>query len=439
MISTRRRRAAAAAVTAGLVATLLGLSPTRAGAIGDGGTSFSGPTHFNVGSVPWLVETGDINRDGKPDIVAANAGSFTVRGRSFLGLKGISVLLNKTPTGGSTPSFSGPAHFAAGNGTTGVDIADFDGDGVDDVVGANIFNTGAQGVSVLRNTTPSGAATPTLEAPLQFASGVGSTVVRAADVNSDGRPDIVTGDAGVPFTPGMSVLLNTTAPGGAISFSAPTHFAGGLVAEGLTVGDINNDGRVDALLSHTGSSNVTTLLNTTAPGATTPSFVSSQEFVLTSTGIDLGDFDGDGRLDFAAAMTTGGVTVKLNRTEPGSTTASFGADTFLGTMGLTSEGVAVADYDGDGRPDVGTINDFAPPGYDVAVLTNRTAAGVSRPTFAGPDGYRAGWGIGTNAIASDDFNGDGRADIVTGNVPSLTIFGMPVLTRGVSVLLNTTG
>ena len=77
----------------------------------------------------------------------------------------------------------------------------------------------------------------------------------------------------------VSVLLNTTAPGaGTPSFSAKQDFATEFNPTSITVGDLNGDGKLDLAVANINSDNVSVLLNTTAPGAATPSFASKQDF-----------------------------------------------------------------------------------------------------------------------------------------------------------------
>ncbi|MFC9998683.1 FG-GAP repeat domain-containing protein [Nocardia sp. NPDC127526] len=438
----------AAVVAGAAVAGGQAVAAPPTGSSGGAGTQFSAPYYFDTGTAPWVTRAGDVNRDGKPDIVTANAGSATINGATHLGLKGVSVLLNTTGTGAAAPSFTAPRQFVAGVGTLSVELADMDGDGAPEIIASNFFDTGANGVSILRNLTPEGSATAEFADPINLPTGAFPSLVRTIDINADGRLDLVTGDAGIPFGLGITVLLNASQPGGPLTFTAPTQFLGGSVAEGLAVGDINNDGLEDVLVSNTTTSNVAVLVNTTAPGSLIPTFNITEEWVVTSTDAQLADLDGDGRLDMIIARTAGGFTVRLNRTAPGAPTAEFGEDVVgdligevtraQGTLGVVTEGLAVADFDGDGSPDIAANNDFPIPGYSISVFTNHTPPGARTAVLSGPDGYNgSALIIGTNSITAADFNADGKPDLATGNVPSLAVDDDVLVHGGISVLMNT--
>ncbi len=97
-----------------------------------------------------------------------------------------------------------------------------------------------------------------------FASGGDPNSVTEADVNGDGRPDLIVANN---FDATVSVLLNTTAPGAATpSFATQQTFATGNSPYSVTVADVNGDGKPDLILANAVDNTVSVLINTTAAG-----------------------------------------------------------------------------------------------------------------------------------------------------------------------------
>jgi hypothetical protein len=122
------------------------------------------------------------------------------------------------------------------------------------------------------------------------------------------------------------VLLNTTAPGATTpSFAAATNFGVGSNPFSVAVADVNGDGRPDLLVANINSNNVSVLLNTTAPGATTPAFAAATNFGVGSspTSVAVGDVNGDGRPDLLVAnQGSNSVSVLLNADPPPTPTST---------------------------------------------------------------------------------------------------------------------
>lgn len=123
-------------------------------------------TDLIVGKTPINVVSGQLNADGNPDLVVANAGDKT-----------ISVLL------GSAAGFASAQSYPVGEKPTGIAIADLDGDGHADVV---VTNRVGNSITILRGSAD-GKLTPIGElATRQQPEGLA-----VGDINNDGRPDIV--------------------------------------------------------------------------------------------------------------------------------------------------------------------------------------------------------------------------------------------------------
>ncbi len=310
--------------------------------LGKGNGAFAAKKDFEVGTYPDAVAVADLNGDGRPDLVVANYQDGT-----------LSVLLNTTPKGAVAPSFAVQQTFHVGAGPRSVAVADFNGDGRPDLVVANFSDNS---LSLLLNTTPAKAADANFAPQLKLPGGTGPKSVAAADLNGDGRADLVIADIS---SNNLALLVNTTAAGAATpEFAAPSLLPAGRHPGAVTVADLNGDGRPDLVLSNESDGTVSVLLNTSAAGAAAPSFAA--------------------RRDFAA--------------------------------GEEVCWTAVADIDGDGRPDIVAANSG---GETVSLLRNTTAAGSTEPSFAPQEALNTG--AHPHAVAAADFNGDGRIDLVVTN------------------------
>jgi hypothetical protein len=208
-----------------------------------------------MGTNATMVRAMDMNGDGNLDLISADTGGS------------VSVRINTTPVASPDLSFATRFFFIVGTTPRGIAIGDVNGDGKPDIVCAN---GGSSTVSVLLNTTPLNSTTPSFAAVANFATDTNPYFVELADINGDGKLDIV-----APCFDGNSVVVllnNTTAFATTLAFLAKKSFAVTSHPDCVSVADIDGDGKPDIACSNDGSSNVATLLNTTAAQATIPTF-----------------------------------------------------------------------------------------------------------------------------------------------------------------------
>ena len=195
---------------------------------------FMAPLNLATGGMTASVAIGDVNADGKPDIIATVYDSNGNNGQ-------VIVFLQSTTTPGT---FAAGVTFPAGAQPQSVRIADVNGDGLPDLVVANRGpgndGTGSPGVSVLLQNS----ATPgTFLAPVTYTTPWGAVDVAVADLDGDGKPDLVVASLGPAPRGAVSVLLQSTTTAG--TFGTATSYAGYGQPLSVAVADLNGDGHPD--------------------------------------------------------------------------------------------------------------------------------------------------------------------------------------------------
>jgi hypothetical protein len=223
------------------------------------------------------VAIGDMNGDGLPDLVSAD---FNV-----------SLFLQTSPA-----TFASPIPLYPG-GANWVAVGDLNGDGMPDVA-----LTDNVGVKLLMHT--GAAAATTFAAPVAvftqtLSDVVGANLIAIADVNGDGLNDLVITDPGPAggAAPTVSVLLQDAAHPG--QFLAPVSYATApqSLAQSIVVADVNADGRPDIVIG--GDNAVSVLLQNPA---TAGSFLAATNYpVEDANQIAIADVNGDGRVDIVIA------------------------------------------------------------------------------------------------------------------------------------------
>ncbi len=280
--------------------------------LGNGDGTFQPAALLAAGTTPMAVAAGDLNGDGKPDLVVADNGSQDP-GVTDLG----AVLVFLSSGSGVLPA----KRLAAGAYPSSVAIKDVNLDGKPDLIVSNSGTIGANdtgGVSILL-----GVGDGTFGAPLSYTTGQSETTVAVADINGDGKPDIIL--PALTTNSGYAVLIFLGKGDG--TFLAPTSLQASQPASNVIVSDFNGDGKPDLILANCcgdtpmsyflGDGNGTFQPEALFSGGPDPVFAASA------------DFNNDGKPDLAIAnnQPNGALVILLNTTPlpPANMTANSNA------------------------------------------------------------------------------------------------------------------
>lgn len=243
---------------------------------GSGGFTAAPGSPFAVGSEPVGAVVGDFNGDGIPDLAVSNLAGSTV-----------TVLLGNG-AGGFTSAAGSP--IAVGTNPGPVAVGDFNGDGIQDLA---VGNFGNNNVTVLLG-NGSGGFTAATNSP--FSAGKGSLSTAVGDFNGDGKQDLAIANQ----TDGTVTVLLGDGSGG-FTAAAGSPFTVGATPFALAVADLNGDGIADLAVPNSGGSTVTVLLGNGSGGFTS---AAGGTFAVGNgpAGVAIADFNGDGLMDLAAAI-----------------------------------------------------------------------------------------------------------------------------------------
>ena len=334
--------------------------------LSDGKGAFQAPVHYKIGGSPTALVLGDFTGHGKIDIAVANQSGNSV-----------SVLLGK-----GDGTFQAAVTYTVGAGPVALAVGDFNGDGHPDLL---VANAGSNTLAVLTNNGDG-----TFQSAKFCALSASPLALAIADFNSDGKLDVASGNADGT----VSILLGDGT--GRLNIAATMTAATRVSA--LVVGDFNADGRADLAVADPVASTVSVFL-----GRGDGTFQSSSVLAVGNEPVSLAleDLNADGVPDLLAVNKSGNTVSVMLGAGNGSFQPSLDC-----VVGNSPVAVAIADFNGDGHLDLATANS--------ADGTVTVPLGNGDGTFQAAQDYRTH--LERKSVAVGDLNGDGHPDVVVASL-----------------------
>jgi gliding motility-associated-like protein len=304
---------------------------------------------LNTGTDLRNITCGDLNGDGRPEIVIGKGGNTADRLFIFKNISANGII--------NFDRFEALRISATASTSSArrIRIADMDGDGRPEIIMTD-QNLGL--VHIFANKGVNNSITFSPENKIMLKAARPTFGLDVGDLNGDGKMEVVFGSANESD---LFYAINKSTVGN-LAFDTPVRMPVSGTLTNLQLADFDNDGDKDiAVVNY--EKNIYLLINQTTGSSVSFSSPKYIETNLLPWGLDVGDLNGDGKADIVIATRESGrqpMTALINKSNLSS--ISFTPYDNLGNAGLHVN-VKVADFNGDGKPDVSYVTDDRKLGF----------------------------------------------------------------------------
>ncbi|MES2655421.1 MAG: FG-GAP-like repeat-containing protein [Bacteroidota bacterium] len=371
-------------------------------------TSFASKVDFSVGTntSTGLGTIADLNNDNKPEVlVTYNSNSTTGQ---------IAIFSNNASQGViNTSSFSSVVTMPALNNVLQLDAADLDGDGKADIVASPFTTTNiASSFSIYRNT--SAGSTISFTAPTHISVPSCTSPVKLKDIDGDGKADLI---AGFWYLGQIRIYRNISTLGN-ISFdiSGCTIINVGLQPSSLACNDFSGDGITDIAICNYAGNSIMVFKNMSSIGTVT---ILTPATTL-STGslparIIAADMDNDTKMDLVVSNYNSS-NIGIFKNTCSLNNLGFSAATTFSSLANPLQ-AACADLDADGRQDIVVGYE---PSSSISIWRNfGLNSTINANTLGNRKEFTSGGTVTESYVA--DIDSDGKPDIIMVNRSNGTV------------------
>jgi hypothetical protein len=354
--------------------------------LGNGDGTFQSPIALNIamsGIFYEAIAVGDFNGDNLLDVALWTLNATT--GNTELHI----FLGNGAGSLTFSATYSAPNSNNFNPGPNSIVAADVNGDGKLDLVALTPYN----GVFIFE-----GKGDGTFQTPVAYATGCTTSVgscnaLAVADLNGDGKPDLA-----FPVNNGISIVLNAGSGTFGTATYYPSGIGGAIAGGGIAIGDVNGDKKPDVVIPNL-NGGVIIYLNQGSGTFAVKGAVGSLSVDPTNN-VLLADINNDKKLDIVIPDGAGDVFTFYGK---GNGTFTAGPVYPLQACNDCSNFLAVVDdFNGDGTLDLLDTN---------GVSTSTVSLGRGDGSFRTSQLYAYNTNLSSNNIVTADFNGDGFPDI----------------------------
>ncbi|RAW01418.1 FG-GAP-like repeat-containing protein [Pseudochryseolinea flava] len=325
---------------------------------GVGSINFS-KSEENVNFATLQIKCGDLNGDGRPDLVATEGTTAVSDTRIF-------ILQNN-----GAMNFTHQEIKLTGQLAGKIEIADLDRDGKPEIIVTDQkVNPGGGKIVILKNIS-NGPIVMESPVTLTVNESVSADAIAIKDLNGDHFPDIAVSQFG-SSTNAIHISVNKSTPGN-ISFDPFTKLAIPDVVFEMKIADVDNDRKPDVIVSRVLTGQIAVYLNTTATVGGAISIVKKADLPVQTGvwGFDVGDVDGDGLVDIVSSSTTN---TKISISSNQSSAGNVSFTTVEKSVTFITREMRVGDLDGDGKPEISfcSVDKPGTPASKVSILRNKS-------------------------------------------------------------------